>query len=198
MPGPLPEPSIVTLRRLGASEVIYAAGDENKSYFKVVSGMVRTCNYLADGRRQIDTFYSGGDFFGFETARTHWLTAESVGPGTVCCFRRYNHRAPDLSSQLLDYTMRCFTRAQQHSLVLGRHSAAEKMAAFLIEIADRNAGAALIEFSMSRQDIGDYLGLTVETISRMLSQFERDGLIKLVTSRRIAVTNRAALDALNS
>jgi CRP/FNR family transcriptional regulator, nitrogen fixation regulation protein len=94
--------------------------------------------------------------------------------------------------------MNCMALAREHSLLLGRGSAAQKISAFLQEVAARDGGASVIELVMSRQDIADYLGLTIETVSRTLSQMDRDGVISLPSARRVVLKDRRALRALNS
>ncbi len=188
---------------------IYGEGDAADSFFKVVAGVVRTCKFLSDGRRQIEGFHVAGDVFGFEAGAEHRLSAEAV-----CDCRLTSHRRrgleglaatdPALSQQLLSYAMRGMTRAQDHSLLLGRKSAVEKVAAFLMEWAQHSAGrqtvtlAPTITLVMTRQDIADYLGLTIETVSRTLSQLERDAVIEIPTARQIRFKNPAALQGLNS
>jgi CRP/FNR family nitrogen fixation transcriptional regulator len=186
-----------------ANSEIYCEGDENKSYYKVVSGVVRTCKFLNDGRRQIDAFYVAGDVFGIEAGSEYRLSAEAVADCTVISYRRRNLEtmaAADgrLAQHFFSYAMQCLERAQKHSLLLGRRGAAEKLAVFLLEMADRSPGDEVIDLAMSRQDIADYLGLTIETVSRTLSQLERDAVIALPTARRIRLKNRMALRHLNS
>jgi CRP/FNR family nitrogen fixation transcriptional regulator len=182
---------------------IYGEGDDADVFFKVVSGVVRTCKFLSDGRRQIDSFHVAGDVFGLEAGAEHTLCAEAVCDCTVISYRRRGLEmlaANDgsLSHQLFSYAMRSLARAQEHSLLLGRRSAVEKVAAFLIEWAEYAPESRVISLAMTRQDIADYLGLTMETVSRTLSQLERDGLIELPTARQIWIKNLAALRNLNS
>ena len=182
---------------------IYAEGDEAKSFYKVISGVVRTCRFLNDGRRQIEAFHVAGDVFGLEGATERRLSAEAVSDCTIVSYRRYGLEkltANDsaLAQQLFSYAMQYVERARDHALLLGRCSAAEKVAAFLLEIARRSPHGEMIELAMSRQDIADYLGLTIETVSRTLSQFERNALIARPTTRRIILRNPAALGDLSS
>lgn len=188
---------------------IYGEGDKAAVFFKVVEGVVRTCKFLSDGRRQIDAFHVAGDVFGFEAGAEYRLSAEAV-----CDCRLTSHRRrgleelaatdPALSQQLFSYAMRGMARAQDHSLLLGRRSAVEKVAAFLLEWARHAAGrqtitlAHTITLAMTRQDIADYLGLTIETVSRTLSQLERDAVIEIPTARQIRLKDLAALHSLKS
>ena len=182
---------------------IYGEGDEAETFFKIVSGVVRTCKFLSDGRRQIDAFNVEGDIFGLEAGDEHRRSAEAVSDCTVISYRRRgverlaaNNDA--LSRQLLSYAMHNMARAQDHALLLGRKRAVEKVVAFLMEWADRSSRTGTIALAMTRQDIADYLGLTIETVSRTLSQLERDAMIELCTARQIHFKNPVALRALHS
>lgn len=182
---------------------IYGEGDAAEMFFKVVSGVVRTCKFLADGRRQIDAFYVAGDLFGFEAGSEHRLSAEAVCDCTVIAYRRRgldSLAAADqgVSQHLFSYAMHSLARAQEHSLLLGRRNALEKVAAFLVEWADQSTDEDMVTLAMTRQDIADYLGLTIETVSRTLSQLERDAIIELPSARQIRLKNPAALDDLNA
>lgn len=186
-----------------ADEEIYAEGDEALSFYKVVRGVARTCKFLGDGRRQIDAFHVAGDVFGFEAGLQHKLSAEAVSDCSVVSYRRHGFEQMVLNEngtakELFSYAMHCLERARGHALLLGRGSALQKLAAFLLEMTQRKPADEMIELVMTRQDIADYLGLTIETVSRTFSQLERDGIIALTTSRRICLTNRAALRRLNS
>jgi CRP/FNR family transcriptional regulator, nitrogen fixation regulation protein len=180
---------------------IFAEGGDSDMFFKVVSGMVRTCKFRSDGRRQIEAFHGEGDVFGFETGHERRLSAEAVGECTLVAYRRTSVEAlaqKDMSvgRQLFRYAMRGMTRAQEHTLLLGRRGAAEKVAAFLIRLAAQSPDHHAITLKMSRQDIGDYLGLTIETVSRTFSQLERDGVIELPNARQVCVRNPEALEDL--
>jgi CRP/FNR family nitrogen fixation transcriptional regulator len=182
---------------------IYGEGDEAGTFFKVVSGVVRTCRFLSDGRRQIDAFHVEGDIFGLEPGEERRLSAEAVSDCTVMSYRRRGVEQlavgnDALSRQLFSYAMDNMVRAQDHSLLLGRKSAAEKVVAFLMEWAEHSLCAGTVALAMTRQDIADYLGLTIETVSRTLSQLERDAMIELPTARQIRFKNPAALRAMNA
>ncbi|HVZ08196.1 helix-turn-helix domain-containing protein [Rhodopila sp.] len=186
-----------------ADQEIYAEGDAANTFFKVVRGVVRTCKFLSDGRRQIDAFYGEGEIFGFEAGAEHRLSAEAVSDCVLIPYRRRGFemlagRDERVAGQMFSYVMRCLERSQDHSLLLGRRSAAQKLAAFLLEMAARAPGGAFIDLAMTRQDIADYLGLTIETVSRTLSQFEREGVIRLAGARRVTLTDMDELRALNS
>ncbi len=186
-----------------ADEEIYADGCENSSFYKIKSGVVRTCKFRSDGRRQIDAFYLSGDIFGFEEGSQHRHSAEAI---SECVVIAYRWRGVDalcsadsrLARQFLSQAMQGLRRAQDHALLLGRRSAAEKVAAFLADMAARGGHGEFIDLPMARQDIADYLGLTIETVSRTLSQLERDDVIALQSARRVRVTDRVLLQRMGS
>ncbi|MCE7028047.1 helix-turn-helix domain-containing protein [Jiella avicenniae] len=179
---------------------IYAEGDTVRSFYKVMHGVVRTCRFTSDGRRQIDGFHAEGEIFGLETGGEHRLSAEAV---TDCCVVAYRWSGLDAfdggegatALTVFGFAMTCLKRSQAHALLLGRRSAAQKLASFLLDWAGRGTGEC-VDLAMTRQDIADYLGLTIETVSRTMSQFERDKLIALPSSRHVVLRNRAALQDL--
>ena len=182
---------------------IYSEGDAATAFFKVVSGVVRTCKFLHDGRRQIDAFHVAGDIFGVEAGMVHGYSAEAVCDCTVISYRRQELdnsaiRDAGFSRQLFSYAMRSLARAQEHALLLGRKNATEKVAAFLMDWAGHSSDRGMIVLAMTRQDIADYLGLTIETVSRTLSHLEREGVIELASARQIRLTDPAALETLGS
>ncbi|WP_297494622.1 helix-turn-helix domain-containing protein [Acidocella sp.] len=181
---------------------IYEEGDTATCFYRVVSGVVRTCRFTADGRRHIDAFYAAGDVFGFEIGTEHGFSAEAVTSCALVAIRRRGAeegaaRDEGSAMQLFGYAMRQLERARAHSQLLGRCSAAQKMAAFLLECEAGGAGST-IELPMTRQDIADYLGLTIETVSRSLAQLEKSGVITLRTARLILVRNRGALQDMSA
>ena len=188
--------------RFGRNVEIYGEGEPAEYLYKVVSGAVRTYKVLADGRRQIGGFYLPGDIFGLEAGTEHAFSAEAVSDSNVLVIKRsavmdLAARDSSVAQQLWTVTGRELQRAQEHVMLLIK-SAQERVAGFLVEMAKRAPGASTIQLAMSRQDIADYLGLTIETISRTLTQFEKSAAIALPTSRQIEIRNRAALARLNS
>lgn len=186
------------LLHFGQGREIFQEGGDPGVYFTVVSGMVRTCKFRADGRRQIDGFHGPGDVFGFELAQAQSLSAEAVSNCTVASRRWRNLGASgrNVPHHLFSHAMRSLARTQAHALLLGRRGAVEKVAAFLAEQAAQSPDPALITLEMTRQDIADYLGLTIETVSRTLSQFERASLIGMATARQVRLHDAAALQKL--
>ena len=178
---------------------IYAEGDEAVYLYKVVSGMVRTCKFQTDGRRHVDAFHGQGDVFGFELGAEHALSAEAVTECAVIPYRRRvleSKAAQDetVARQLYSYAMQSLERTRQHAQLLGRASAPQKLAVFLLDLAGPRGAA--VDLAMTRHDIADYLGLTIETVSRTLSHLERDGVLHLITARQIEIRDRAALRTL--
>lgn len=180
---------------------IVAEGEDTENFYRVVSGVVRVCKFLNDGRRQIEAFHFAGEIFGLEVGTERVLSAEAVTDCSLIVYRRrtIEHQALTdqvLSRQLFQHAMQGLGRAQAHSLLLGRRGAVEKVAAFLIECIGKLDRGNSVHLAMSRQDIADYLGLTIETVSRSMSQFERDGVIALSGARHVRIANRSALEAL--
>lgn len=187
--------------RFGRNEEVYGEDEPAEFLYQIVTGAVRTYRMLDDGRRQVVAFYVPGDIFGVEAGQVHLTSAEAISDSQVLVVKRASVMARaehqrELSRQLWTMTVRELQRVQQHSLAL-IESAEERVAGFLLEMAGRCASGAAIELPMSRQDIADYLGLTIETVSRTFTQFVQSGVIALETSRRIQLRNRAALSQRN-
>jgi CRP/FNR family nitrogen fixation transcriptional regulator len=175
---------------------IYGEDEPAEYIYKVVSGAVRTYRVLNDGRRQIGAFYMPGDVFGLEATDEHTFSAEAIADANVLVVKRssvHSMAAQDgkIARQLWALTTSELGRAQIHVMLLIQ-SAQERVVTFLMEMARRAAGNT-IELPMSRQDIADYLGLTIETVSRTLTQLENSRAIELPSSRRVVLRNRAAL-----
>ena len=180
---------------------IFAEGEETELFYKVVSGVVRVCKFLSDGRRQIEAFHVAGEVFGFELGAEHILSAEAVSECTLVSYRRRNvemmaQKNHAVTQHLFEVAMQSLAQAQSHSLLLGRRGAAEKVAGFLLTWAAHSADRRTVHLAMTRQDIADYLGLTIETVSRSLSQLERDGVIALSSVREIQIKNIDLLEDL--
>jgi CRP-like cAMP-binding protein len=178
---------------------IHGEGQPAAYVFKVVAGVARSVRVLSDGRRHISGFHLPGDVFGLERQSTYRYRCEAVSDCTIGVVRREDMKAqaardPTFASQLWELTSIELERAQTQMLLLGRSSAAERVTAFLLSIAERGAGDPWVDLPMSRADIADYLGLTIETVSRTLKQLEREGAITLHSSRRIDL-RRPALNA---
>lgn len=188
--------------RFSRNTEIFGENEPAEYVYKVVSGAVRLSKLMSDGRRQIGAFYLPGDIFGLEADELHLFSAEAIGDCEILTVKRRPflaeaERHPDFVAQLWTETMDHLRRAQHHMLLLGRKNAQERIAAFLLELAERLCSTGDIRLPMSRQDIADYLGLTIETVSRTLTQLERDGLIAIPMSRQIVLRNRAALGVMH-
>jgi CRP/FNR family nitrogen fixation transcriptional regulator len=184
------------------NEEIYGEGEPADYVYKVVSGAVRTYKVLNDGRRQISAFHLPGDIFGLEAGDDHTFSAEAISQSTVLVIKRSSvtalaARDSDVARQLWNLTACELQRMQDHVMLLIK-SAQERVVSFLLQMARRIPSANEIELPMSRQDIADYLGLTIETVSRTLTQLETRATIALPSSRRIVLRNRGMLDRLNA
>lgn len=181
---------------------IFGENEAADYVYKVVSGSVRTYKILSDGRRQIGGFYLPGDIFGFEFADEHSCSAEAITDAKVLVFKRkalatLADRDAAVARELFALTARELRRVQDRVLLLIK-SAQERVASFLLEMAERDLAGSVIELPMSRQDIADYLGLTIETVSRTLTALENCAAIEVPSSRRIVLRNRSALNRMNS
>jgi CRP/FNR family transcriptional regulator, nitrogen fixation regulation protein len=188
--------------RFGRNNEIYGEHEPAEYLYQVISGAVRTYRMLDDGRRQISAFYLPGDIFGIEAGDVHLSSAEAICDAQILVAKRSAvmvraEHEKNLGRQLWMLTAHELQRVQEHSLALIK-SAEERVAGFLLEMAGRNSAGAAVELPMSRQDIADYLGLTIETVSRTFTQFVQSGTIVLETSRRIQLRNRSALNRLNA
>lgn len=189
---------------LAKDEELFAKGDHADFFYRVTSGAVRSYKLLSDGRRQIDAFHLPGDFFGLEAGEEHRFSVEAACPAKVIAFRRCRLPAltqedPAFREAVMVAVLTRLERAQDHMLLLGRKTAQEKMATFLLGMAERlSDGDQHFDLPMPRADIADHLGLTIETVSRTLSQFARDGLIRLqIASRSVTLRNETALRTLD-
>ena len=179
---------------------IFGENEPADYLYKVVSGSVRTYKILSDGRRQVGGFYLPGDIFGLEFAEEHTLSAEAISDAKILVVKKsalsaMAVRDPSVAQQVFALTGRELHRVQDRILLLIKN-ARERVASFLLEMAERASDNNTIELPMSRQDVADYLGLTIETVSRTLTALETASAIKVApSSRRIVLRNRAALAA---
>jgi CRP/FNR family nitrogen fixation transcriptional regulator len=189
--------------RFERNEEVFGAGESAEYVYRVISGAIRTMRFSSDGRRQILAFHLPGDVFGLELERTHELSAEAVVESEVLLVRRSiveKGVAEDVTAAraLLELAAGQLHEAQEHALLLGRKGAGERVAAFLLRLADRFTARQELDLPMSRLDIADYLALTIETVSRAFTQMERDRAIALPTSRHVIVRDRSALEYLQA
>ena len=185
------------IRNFERDQQIFGEGDAAAYFYKVTSGTVRTYKLLVDGRRQIDAFHLPDDVFGIEAGGEHRFAAEAIQDVKLRAFRRRDFGEmiasdPAAINGLMLAMAKALERAQEHMLLLGRKCAREKIATFLLGISDRIANTKTIELPMSRTDIADHLGLTVETVSRMLTQLQREHVIAMPRGRRVIVLRDAS------
>jgi CRP/FNR family nitrogen fixation transcriptional regulator len=181
---------------------IFGEGEPADYLYKVVSGTVRTSKILTDGRRQIGSFHMAGDIFGLEVGDDHTFSAEAITEAKVLVVRRsallgLAARDSNVGRQLWMLAGCELARVQDHIMLLVK-TAQERVVCFLLEMAQRVPDGNTVALTMSRQDIADYLGLTIETVSRTLTTLENDGAIELPTSRCIMLRKRATLARLNA
>lgn len=179
-------------------EEIYAQGEDADLIYRIIQGAVRTAHLQADGRRQVGDFYYEGDIIGVEVGGERRYSAEALTDCEVLALRRAGqaaHETGRVERMIWAATATELRRTQSHVLLLGRATAFEKVARFLMDIADRFRGE-LVTLPMSRQDMADYLGLTIETISRMLGRLQADGVIEFFGSRTYRVRRPGCLSEL--
>ncbi|MCG6205091.1 helix-turn-helix domain-containing protein [Rhodopseudomonas sp. HC1] len=184
-------------------EEIYGEDEPSEYVYQVVSGAVRSYKLLSDGRRQIGAFYLPGDVFGLESGPTHRLTAEAIVDTTVRLLKRRSLEQAagtdvHVARSLWSMTAGELRHAEDHMLLLGRKNAMERVANFLLEMDRRLAVAGMMALPMCRRDIGDYLGLTLETVSRALSQLQSQGILGFSGARQIELRNRQQLRNLDA
>ncbi|MGV7212256.1 helix-turn-helix domain-containing protein [Bradyrhizobium sp. UFLA05-112] len=183
---------------------IYGEKEPAEYIYQVKTGAVRSYKLLSDGRRQIGAFHLAGDIFGLENGRTHRFTAEAVVDTTVRLIRRQSLETVAesdavVAKNLLRMTTTNLQHAEDHMLLLGRKTSLERVAAFLIEMDTRLTAAGVLALPMSRRDIADYLGLTLETVSRAISHLHELGILGFVgnTQRQIVLLDRRQLASLD-
>src|SRR5258708_31581519 len=169
--------------RFGPNEEIFGEGEPAEYVYKVTKGGVRTYKILCDGRRQIGGFYLPGDIFGLEIGKEHQFSAEAINDVTVLVVRRsvivsLAERDCNTARELWSFTGRELNRVQEHLLLLVK-TAQQRVASFLLEMSTRLAATDAIELPISRQDIADYLGLTIQTLSRTMTLLVSDQAIGL-------------------
>ena len=183
---------------------IYGEKEPAEYIYQVKSGAVRSYKLLPDGRRQIGAFHVPGDIFGLENSGVHRFTTEALVDTTVRLIRRESLDAAAGSDGTLTMSLLCMTttnlrRAEDHMLLLGRKTSLERVAAFLIEMDRRLTAAGILVLPMPRRDIADYLGLTLETVSRSLSHLRELGILGFIDNnqRHIVLLDRKQLAALD-
>ncbi|MCA1363754.1 helix-turn-helix domain-containing protein [Bradyrhizobium sp. IC3069] len=184
---------------------IFGEGEDAEYVYQITSGAVRTCKMLPDGRRHINSFHLPGDMFGFENGATHRFNAEAIIETTVRITRRRSVLDAMTSREkgamnLIGFVTQNLQHAENRMLLLGRKTSLEKVAAFLLEMDQRQDHPDMMILPMNRRDIGDYLGLTLETVSRALSILRDQNLVRLggATQRRVELLDRDELARLDA
>lgn len=187
------QPAAVTL--FPADGLIYAQGDTaGRELYLVEFGTVRICRLTADGRRQITGFLTAGDVFGFEAGDEHDSYAESVDGAGIRILRPMAGQMP--THAILRMALKSLARTQHQLMLLGCRSANARMAAFLADLSEQQGAERTVHLAMQRNDIADYLGLTIETVSRTLRFLKDEGIVRLKSTADIEILDRTALDDL--
>ena len=202
---------LADLRRLGSSfrlapgQPLFHEGDPASRVFTLTKGSLKLYKLLADGRRQVTGFMHPGDFLGISVDDEHAFTAEALEQSVLCAFPRprfddFTEDNSEMERELYRLAAHELAAAQQQMVLLGRKTAAERFATFLLMLAaqaERNGGddARFVNLPMSRSDIADYLGLTKETVSRVLALFKKQRLVRLEALDRIEILDRFGLEA---
>jgi CRP/FNR family transcriptional regulator, nitrogen fixation regulation protein len=183
---------------------IYGEQEPAEYVYQVKSGAVRSYKLLSDGRRQIGAFHLAGDIFGLENGSQHRFTTEAIVTTAVRLITRESLESVAESDamvarNLLSMTTSNLQHAEDHMLLLGRKTSVERVAAFLLEMDKRLTAAGVMALPMSRRDIADYLGLTLETVSRALSRLHELGTLGFLgnTQRQIKLLDRQQLASLD-
>ncbi len=189
--------------RLATGQTLFHEGDPVHRVYTVTAGSLKLYKLLPDGRRQVTGFMQPGDFLGMSVDDEHAFSAEALEPSRLCVFARsrfddFTEENGEMERELYRLAVNELAASQQQMVLLGRKNAAERLASFLNSLALRqesisSSEARTIHLPMSRSDIADYLGLTKETVSRVLSLLKRERLIRLEAIDRIAILDRGRL-----
>jgi CRP/FNR family transcriptional regulator len=186
--------SISTNLEIGPGEPLFDEGEPADYVYNVTAGCLKVYKLLADGRRQVTGFLFAGDFLGLSNESNYAYSAEAVTHAALCRFSRRKlegvlERYPKMEKRLLSMASNELAAAQEQMLLLGRKSAKEKIASFLLMLSrrsqQRGQAANPVAVPMSRTDIGDYLGLTTETVSRTFTHLKTEGVIKVLPGGKV-------------
>jgi CRP/FNR family nitrogen fixation transcriptional regulator len=194
--------SIAVVRKCHRGQEICGQGQPAEYWYRVTSGTARRCVTRPDGRRQIVELLLPGDFFGFTSLNEYDSTVEAVAEDTIVASyprRRVEMLAeadPQLSREIRQVMFEALSRLQAQLMILGRITATEKVGSFLLTMAERLSDQTLdrVDLPISRYDIADYLGLSVETVCRSLTSLKKRGLIALSGPRSVKIIDRDALE----
>ncbi|HEY6048083.1 MAG TPA: cyclic nucleotide-binding domain-containing protein [Sphingomicrobium sp.] len=192
--------------RLAAGQTLFHEGDPAGRVFTLTHGHLKLYKLLPDGRRHVVGFLDPGDFLGISVDDEHAFTAEAIGDADLCCFPRGRFDSfisdhPSMERELYQLAAHELAATQLQLVLLGRRTAAERLANFILLQAERQAtrGSAtnIVDLPMNRADIADYLGLTKETVSRVLSTFRAARLIRLKGVYELEILDRRLLEQLS-
>ena len=187
---------------IAPNQTIFSEGDPVDHAYKLVSGVVRLCKHLPDGRRQIAQFLFPGEYFSFVTIGDHGFSAEAVVDVTLLSFpqkhvERLCQEHPNMRARLFELLSQRVHDIQNHLTMVGRQTAKERVAAFLLLLSQRlSTDGTRIAVPMNRQDIADYLSLTMETVSRTLSLLKANRIISVPDLHQLELRNIDAVHAL--
>lgn len=194
--------AILQNAELNAGDILFDEGEASINVYNLTAGCIKLYKLLPDGRRQVTGFLFAGDFLGLSNTDDYIYSAEAVTDVTLCKFKRSRLEAlleeiPELEKRLLGMARHELVEAQDQILLLGRKTAKERITTFILMLSDRaqrrGEQSNPVSVPMSRNDIGDYLGLTTETVSRTLTRLRRGGIISMESDRRITLDERDAL-----
>ena len=189
--------AIVVHKKLAPGEILFFEGDRSDSLYIITEGCVRLSKMLADGRRQITGFLFPSDFLGLALRERYAYSAEAVDPVLLCRYPKNRLEAlldqfPAMERRLLAVASNELAAAQDQMLLLGRKTALERVASFLMILMRRmqlKGRQDTVSLPMTRTDIGDYLGLTIETVSRSLSKLKRDRIVRFLTAQDMQIVD---------
>lgn len=196
--------AIMTATALEANQTLCHEGDPRRRVYSLTTGMMRLSNLLPDGRRQITGFLMPGDYLGLADDDTYAQTAEAVAASNLCSFPvtqmdALMERYPRLKDRLYVMTREALRRSRDSQIVLGRLAPVEKVASFLLlmarRVADIGRASEIVDLPMTRADIADYLGLTIETVSRSFTKLKNQDLIRLPDPHHVTIVDRRSLEA---
>jgi CRP/FNR family transcriptional regulator len=192
--------------QLGKRHRLFAAGEPASHVYNLTEGTVSLSRSLADGRRQILGFLLPGDFLGLEVGEVHRCDAEALTEAKVCRFERaafdgFLKDNPEVALRLLKIASSDLAQAARHEVLLGRKTATERIASFLLDLRDRSGARHLrtqpLALPMTRSEIADYTGLTIETVSRVLGRLKSGKVIELIGASAVRVLDDARLERMS-
>lgn len=190
-----------SISTLDAGQSLFHEGDAARMVFNLTSGSIKLYKLLADGRRQVTGFLFAGDFLGLSVEDEHAFSAEALEPIEFCRFTRPRFEAfvdthPRMEHELYRMAAHELASAQEQIVLLGRKTAIERLATFLLRLADRTSREDAVRLTMGRVDIADYLGLTKETVSRTFTLLKTQRIIRLASDSVVEIVDRGRLETL--